>query len=351
MVYGTWYLLEGTEGQRHSGSLSTAIRDLPEFAWSGITGALSGLTRVPGSGVVVLVLVAAWLGWRARPRREPWPLVLATAAGAVVSIALTGLRRAGLDAEASRYSDVVVVLLLPALALGTQDVARMAVRRVGRPLTAVFAVVVVGFLVVQVVALDHEVQSELFVGEMRPRVLATARILRDREPIASTNVIGIPFVTEPSTSTIARLDRHGELPALDVTRADVLTAREYVEAVIGSEPLYPEGLATVVDVSGGRPIATGAPGCVDVVAAGDGPSSVTLAVPAATAFRITTRDPQVVSMRFVERGAAGRPRRFDVAPGDGVTVSVSRAGTNVALRFTAPTTTLCGIAGESRVTA
>ena len=38
VVYGTWYLLEGTEGQRHSGSLSSAIRDLPEFAWSGITG-------------------------------------------------------------------------------------------------------------------------------------------------------------------------------------------------------------------------------------------------------------------------------------------------------------------------
>ncbi len=270
--------------------------------------------------------------------------MLATAVGAVVSIALTGLRRAGLDAEASRYSDVVVVLLLPALALATQDVARMAVRRVGRPLTAGFTVVVVGFLVVQVVALDHEVQSELFVGEMRPRVLATAKILRDREPIASTNIIGIPFVTEPSTSTIARLDRHGELPALDVTRADILTAREYVEALIGSDPRYPEGFATVVNVSGARTVANGTPGCVDVVAGADEAASVTLAVPAATAFRITTPRPQVVSMRFVAKGAAGRPRLFEVGP-DGAVVSVSRAGTNVALRFAAPTTTLCGIAG------
>ncbi len=31
VVYGTWYLLEGTEGQRNTSSVSTAIRDLPEF--------------------------------------------------------------------------------------------------------------------------------------------------------------------------------------------------------------------------------------------------------------------------------------------------------------------------------
>jgi hypothetical protein len=82
-----------------------------------------------------------------------------------------------------------------------------------------------------------------------------------------------------------------------------------------------------------------------VLAADDGSPSVTLALPAATAFGITTGRRQVVSMRFVAKGAAGRPRLFEVVPGDGVVVSVSRAGTNVALRFDAPTTTLCGIAG------
>jgi hypothetical protein len=255
---------------------------------------------------------------------------------------LTGLRRAGVDAQASRYADVVVVLLLPALALCTQDIARMAVRRFGRSLAAVFAVVVVGFVVVQVVALDHEVQSEIFVGEMKPRVLATAKILRAGEPVASTNIFGIPFVTEPSTSTIARLDRHGELPALDVTRADVLTAREYVEVVIGSEDLYPTGIATVVDVSRGRATTTAA-GCVDVVATSTAPAAATLRLPEAASFSIATRRPQIVALRFEEAGATGRPRRFDVGPGAGVTVSVSR-GTDVRLAFTNRTTSLCGLA-------
>ena len=190
-------------------------------------------------------------------------------------------------------------------------------------------------------------QSEPFVGEMKPRVLATAKILRDGEPVASTNILGIPYITEPSTSTIARLDRHGELPDLDVTRADVLTAREYVEAVIGSDPLYPEGVAEIVNVTGAQTTANGTAGCVDVVATSNDPASVTLRLPEATAFTLTTRRAQVVSLRFVQEGATGRPRLFEVAPGSGVTVSISRGGTDLRLAFTARTTTLCGLANSS----
>jgi hypothetical protein len=342
VVYGAWYLLEGTRGQRHP-PVSTALRGLPDFVWSGLTGALSGLTRVPGAGVAVLVLVAGWLAWRARPRQEPWPLVLAATAGAVASLAFTGLRRAGADPATSRYADIVVVLLLPALALATQDVARRAVRRFGRPLAAVLVVVVVGFLLVQVHALDREVQSELFFGEMKPRVLATAQILRDDEPIISTDVVGLPFAVEPSASTIARLDRHGELPELDVSRADILTAREYLEAVIGPDALFPEGIAEIVHVTGAR-TTNGAAGCAEVIATSNAPASVTLRFPEAGAFDITTRRTQVVSMRFVEDGSSGRPRPFEVASGEGVTVSISRPGTDVRLTFTVRTTTLCGLA-------
>jgi hypothetical protein len=348
VVYLTWYVLEGTVGQRNTVALSTALRDLPDFVWTGLTGALSGFTRVPGTGAVVLVLAAAWLVWRARPRHEPWPLVIATAIGAVVSISLTGLRRAGVDAEASRYADIVVVLLLPTIALATQDVGRLVIRRLGRPAVAAFTVVVLAFLAVQVVGLNHEVETEVFVGEMKPRVLATAKILRAGEPIASTNIFGIPFLTEPSTATIARIDRHGELPALDVSRADVLTAREYVETTLGAEVRYPEGVASLVGVSGGRATAGAAPGCVDVTATrATAPATARLRLPAAASFRITTRRPQAVSLRLAAAGATGRPRPFDVDPEQGIVVSVARGGMDVLLTFSAPTATLCSLAGPS----
>jgi hypothetical protein len=337
VVYGLWYVLEGTTGQRNDTSLATALRDLPEFVWRGLTAAFSDLTRVPDSGAVVLVLVAAWLVWRARPRVEPWPLVVATSVGAVVSIALTGLRRAGAGPE-SRYSDIVVLLALPALALMTQEAGRWLARRFGRPAFAVLSVIVVAFLVVQVVALNDEVYDEPFVGEMRPRVLATAQILRDHEPLASTNIFGISFLGEPSTTTIGRLDRNGELPALDVSKADVLTAREYIEAVVGDASKYPEGVATV-----SSPTGAALPRTADGCASARG-GKVLVQVPVAGSFRVATDPSATAFLRFVEGTARGRPRQFDTTPGGGTGIGVSRA-TDVELQLPPGTTsTTCGLA-------
>jgi hypothetical protein len=349
LVYAVWYVLEGTSGQRNTVALSTALRDLPEFVWRGITTAFSELTRIPESGAVVVVLVIGWLVWRARPRREPWPLVVATAAGAIASMALTGIRRAGAS-PASRYSDIVVLLALPALALMTQEAGRAVIRRFGRPALAVCSAVVVAFLVVQVIALDDDVSSEPFVGEMRPRVLATARIMRAHEPIASTNIFGIPYLDEPSTSTIARLDRHGELPALDVSAADVLTAREYVQTVIGDASKYPEGLVRAVTITSGRPEAA-APGCVTVAPARPETRPVVLlTLSSAGAFRIATEHAATASLAFVAGEARGRPREVPTRPGTGIGVGVSR-GMDIELTLPPMTTTLCGLGAPTISTA
>jgi hypothetical protein len=349
-VYGVWYVLEGTSGQRNKVALSTALGDLPGFVWRLLTHAFSDLTRIPGSGVVVLAAVVVWLSWavwRGGLRREPWPLVVATTAGAVFSVVLTGMRRAGAP-PVSRYLDIVVLLALPALALMTQDFGRALVRRFGRPARSICAAVVVAFLVVQVVALNDEVSNAVFAGEMRPRVLATALIMRNHEPIASTNIFAIPYLAEPSTTTIARLDRNGELPALDVTKEDVLTAREYVETVIGDASRYPEGVVRSVTIARGS-AGVVASGCLSVAPATPGTHPlVVLELPTAGSFRVATDPAAPASLSFVDGGAHGRPREFPTAPGDGVGVGVSRA-TDIELTLPTTTTSLCGL-GSPTVT-
>jgi hypothetical protein len=177
---------------------------------------------------------------------------------------------------------------------------------------------------------------------MRPRVLATAKILRDREPLASTNIFGIPYLTEPSTTTIARLDRNGELPALDVSAGDVLTAREYVQTVVGDASKYPEGVVSSAVVSGAT-FTAGAPGCVVLSPTGSGTSpTVLLQLPAAGSFRVANDRPAVASLTFVDGDSRGRPRGFDTAPDGGIGVGVSRA-TDVELTLPRTTTTLCGL--------
>src|SRR5262249_48398089 len=151
-------------------------------------------------------------------------------------------------------------LALPAVALATQEAGRALARRFGQVVIAACVIAVSAFLVVQVVDLEQIVSTN-YTSELRGRVLGIARIMRDGEPIASTNIFGIFYLSDPSTTAIARLDQEGELPALDVSTDDILTARVYVEAVLGSASPYPEGVAELVDVAGGSATATTEPGC------------------------------------------------------------------------------------------
>ena len=343
-VYGIWYVTEGTSGQRDHTSMSDALSGLPGFVWRGLTHALDDLALAEHAGVLLLVLVVVWLTWKvwhAGPRRDPWPLVIATTVGALGSVTLTGLRRATAP-PVSRYSDIVVLLALPALALMVQDGGRWLTRRLGRPVVAVTSVLVIVFLVLQVVALNDEIENELFVGEMRPRVLATAQLLRDHAPLASTNIYGIAFVPVPSTSTIARLDRNGDLPALDVSTADVLTAREYVQVAIGDPSKYPEGVASSVTVTGGSTGAASA-GCLTVapVTPGRRPT-VRVELPAAGSFRVATARPAIATLSWAQGRDRGRPRPFTTTPGQGTRLGVSQSAT-LELRLPPTTTTLCGL--------
>jgi hypothetical protein len=344
VVYGVWYLAEGSSGQRDDTPMSTVLRDLPGFVWRGVTHALDDLTLIEHAGVLLLVLVVPWLVWRAwqaGPRRQPWPLVIATTVGALASVTLTGLRRSTAP-PVSRYSDIVVLLALPALALMVQDGGRWLTRRVGRPVLAVISVLVVAFLVVQVVALNDDVESEAFVGEMKPRVLATARIMRDDVPIADSNIFGIFYLSEPSTSTIARLDRNGELPALDVSAADVLTAREYVQVVIGDASKYPEGVASSVTITGGSAGAAPA-GCTTVAPATPGRRPVArVELPRAGSLRVASDPAATASLSWVQGREHGRPRPFTTTPGGGTGIGVAQAAT-LELDLPATTTTLCGL--------
>jgi hypothetical protein len=340
-IYALWYAREGTSGQRNTVALSTALRDSPAFVWRGLTGAFSGLTRISGSGAIVLIALLVWVVWRARVRKGQWPIVVATTAGAVASIALTSLRRADAIADASRYSDIVILLALPALALATQEAGQRLVHRFGRPALALCAALIAGFLVVQIVALNGEVSSAPFEAQMRPRVLATARVLRGHEPIVSNNIFAIFYLKEPSTTTIGRLDRNGELPALDVSHADVLTAREYVEMSIGAASPYPEDIAELVTVPSGR-VRTPASGCIAV----DTPSRapvIVLRLHEAASFRVASNTGGDASISFQEGDAHGQPRAFALAPGAGATVSVARP---TELRLVVPRkgATVCGLA-------
>jgi hypothetical protein len=234
LVYATWYVTWGTTGQHSVSSTGDAIRGLPDFVWHGVTRSVGEFFRVDVIGPVVVLALAAWLVWRARRfRDEPWPIVLATSIGAVLGSAFTGLRRVGADGSTSRYAYVVVALLLPALALAVQDVVAPFVRRHGRVLAYAAAGILVAFMVVQVVGLNDRISNEVFVGQMEPRTLVAALLMRENKPVIVQNLV--PFTYEPTPQTVARLDAAGELPSLDgVTHQQVLTQAPWLQMTADS---------------------------------------------------------------------------------------------------------------------
>jgi hypothetical protein len=146
----------------------------------------------------------------------------------------------------------------------------------------------------------------------------------------------------PSTSTIARLDRNGDLPALDVSTADLLTAREYVQVAIGDPSKYPEDVASTVIVTGGSTGAASA-GCLTVAPATPGRRpAVLIELPTAGSFRVATDPEATATLSWVQGRDRGRPRPFTTTPGGGAPVGVAQPAT-LELRLPPTTTTLCGL--------
>ena len=225
----------------------------------------------------------------------------------------------------------------------------MAVRRFGRSLTAVFTVVVVGFLVVQVVALDHEVQSEIFVGEMQPRVLATAKILRDRRTHRQHEHLRHPVrhrtvdVDHRPTRPPRRAPRPRRDPCRRPDRSRVRGGGDRLRAAVsrrGSRPSWTSPARPVANTAarmrrrGRRRRRTGVGHAA--AAGGRPPFSITTRRPAGRlhALRGGRRDRATAALR---RRTGGRRA-----------VSVSRAGPTSALTFTAARPRCAGSRPDAR---
>lgn len=327
LVWGTWYVTWGTEGQRNQSSLGDAVTGLPGFVWRGMSDAFAGLFRIDILGPIALVALVAWIVWRARPGVEPWPLVIAMSAGALLGNALTGLRRAGTDGGASRYAYVVIALLLPALALALQDVVGPFVRRHGRVAVYSVAGVLVACIVVQVVALNDEISGEIFVGQMRPRTLATALLLRDGQPVIAPTLF--PIITEPTPATVRRVYEAGELPSLDeVTHDDVLTTAEWVQMTVD-----PPG-AVKYPVPGAT--------CTTSTRATDVPLTD------ASSLTVTSDRTGLYKVQFRDSRGKGDPRRIYAVPKAPEVLNIARAPLTVRLTpVPGGSLSVCGIPRSS----
>jgi hypothetical protein len=312
IVYGAWYLAEGQDAPEGplQKPFGDALLDVPEYVWKGLSGAIDGLTDLEVIGHVAIVVLFIWLLTRVRTLAEPWPLVLAPAAGAVVFLGLTTIRRSGLGIEtaaSSRYAYVVLALLLPAVALAIDSI-----RVEPRWRWVALAVVGLPLLAVQVHVLTREADATAArEQEEKHRIVAAAQLARAGIPTIATDVVPVqdPYL---ELVEIAQLDRAGDLPGnVEPTPADLLTARVYLQVEISGDalvddPAFPDDLA----VPGPDPGAGG--GCVTAARGDARRPVVAFGVEGPTALELTSTHGGTMTIRLREADVRGRARRVEL---------------------------------------
>jgi hypothetical protein len=345
VVYGTWYLAYGRHAQAlGSLPLRTALQRAPNFVWQGFLAAVDGATGLPAIGAVLLVLLGLWLLRNALPSREPWPLVLSPAIGAVLFLFLTALKRGGLGimhAQDSRYTYVAIALLLPPAALALD---RLLNRRALR--TAVLVVGGLALLVVQLSTLNNQANiAAQLAQERKHRILGAAILAREHVKVISQVVVPV-FDPQLTLSAIDELSRNGQLPGnVTVTPADVLTAREYLQASLGRTARVAQPVAaTVLTVTGAQLVTGSEPDCKTVAPQSDRPTIVlSLHSPTVLALSSGYGGPMTLALRAGD--ASGRPAdlRLPAEQTEYLSLDAVPADLVLGLPPVGPTT-LCGLA-------
>ena len=342
LAYSAWFLLVGRTEPSPSfvQPFSTAVQSIPAYVWRGLTDAVDLSTGLAGVGAIVIIGITIFAARQAQPRQEPWPLVLAPAAGAVFFLALTTLKRSGLGvatAGSSRYIYLIVVLLLP---LATLAFDHITLKRKLRPI--ILALLTAALLVTQVSTLHSEAVKTAGQGQLdKRRFLATAKLDQRSTPFLVT----IPEpVYDPNVSVedLSALLKDGNLPGnVNLSPSDFLDARLWTQIALGDVPM----------VEGPPPLITS---FESVELTPDGPECV-IASPKSPTPKITLRFPQPSSLSLQnplggtlvvtaknEKGRASRPLVIPAGPQQVLSVAWPAQALTITLPFSSPTR-LCGV--------
>ncbi len=221
VAYAWWYVAYGSQ-QPDVTTLS--YRAVPGFVWDGLTDALGDVVRLRALGVVIVLATFVWLVCqllhRPLPRTLLFPAVLAL--GAVVSLTLTGWRRATITEGAlSRYAYITIVLVLPLVAAALDWLVRRLARgHVAKVVPVVTGVLLVVIVIAQVRIFNNYVDSiEESKRVEKAAFLTTALLVREGHQLLGDHPM-FKFEAQVTAEKIAAMDRAGKLPSLDGLRED-----------------------------------------------------------------------------------------------------------------------------------
>jgi hypothetical protein len=316
ITFSVWFFTIGQDGRVNVEG--RRVPEIPDFVWSGLTGAVGSVLGVPVTGwllLLALVAMVALADVRSPALRQ---LAVAGIVGAVTQLVLSSFASLVIGNQAARvgrYQYLVLVLLAAALALSVEAVARTVVAQPwGRRLVAVAAVVVLAVAIGHGITLERQ-QADF--GAASARLYRTwvyggvqAADAGERQLVedASTGFNGGRF------ELFAQPQLRRELPSVDETpRTRLDTESEYFVEVSPTDPglFSPTRITAVRGLTGQR---GKRPGCYSFASDGTAQPLVEVSTGAGTEIGITSGS-TLMSTQLVRDGVESTPRTWGVAPG------------------------------------
>jgi hypothetical protein len=316
-AYGIWLLVIGRD---RPFAVPTGIphSEVPRFVVSKLTSGVADVTPLVGPlAALALIMLAAWLVWRAPLARSERAPAYAMAIGAVVVYLAIALGRGKIT---YRYSYLAWLLLLPAVALVLQELGRRATWRRALGIGVGVVLGLVGLYRFNVAVHDSRQLKE----DARQFILSAAA-LTETEPYVPDVIVNQRAAPLVRARHLAKWRREDRFPALGTPSADdrrAITPLLQVRFVKKPPPTYRAPARPQIEaVSGARPVPSEA-GCVRVQSLGDR-REIQLSVTELATISLAGVDQ--VSVEFPENAADGEiartshrvrtPEYLEFAPG------------------------------------
>lgn len=357
VIFVVWYAVVGHYGlSSHSDQLTLSTwTNLPNYVWSGLSGALGQTFNLPAAGGALLVGLGAWLVVRGRPLWAPRSMTVPLVSATVVFYVLAALGRDNttVSSDVSRYIYVAIALLAPLLARALSPVRPASPVRWG-------AVVLVG-----VTLLGNVGQAETWetprlatVTALKEEVLSTSYLLgHGVKDIAGP--MGQPVAADPNlfAHRAAQMERDGAMPAVHFSAVQLVNARALLSVDLTPRPLVSGRFAVVssaraVRAADGKGCTTFAPKVVNPpmeVRLEMAPGESTAAAEVITAPAPAGTTNYLAALLEPVGGPPGTvANQLEVAPKGVGYLSFDDPGAQVVLVWAAGTSlTLCGLATRS----
>ncbi len=350
-VYLVWFLLVGQDNLASDRGAADALLDYPEYIWTGLRAAMEQAVGFPGAGALIVLGLAAFLLRRADHAVGPAAPGFACALGALVMLAIIAAGRSGLgveQAEASRYTYIVVALALPAMGLALSELAGQVDGSLATPGRRL----VICLLLVLVALHNGGLLQDKAKEEKRLEQTLKARILAAAQLITSPAVVlgGMPepeYSPDIEVDDLRRMKWEGKLPTpTRITPADRIAVATVLQYAVNLTPLPERSTAPLIDGVVGATDAPDGAGCVRVFPSGPVPE-IHLVGGDPMSVRVTTDVSGELTgylRLFTPTVITGAAHVDKVKAGVPVFVNVTASVDQVVLRIPASgTTQVCGV--------